>query len=105
MSEPRRRTEEVRLSDGSSVMVGEKVAWGIRQLLAAVDHLATSDTQSFVLIEARQGAKPLKLVFTNDGERLAELGDVLNDMSGRVHRLGALWEGNAPSPNRSGSRH
>ena len=104
MSEPRRRTETVRLSDGSSVEVEDKVAWGVRQLLAAVDNLATSNTQTFVLVEARQGEKPLKLVFTNDGERLAELGDVLTDMGGRVHRLGALWEGNAPSTNRSGTR-
>jgi hypothetical protein len=84
------------------VEVGDKIAWGVRQLLEAVDHLATSNTQTFVLIEARQGEKPTKLVFTNDGERLAELGDVLHDMSGRVHRLGAIWEGNAPTTNRSG---
>jgi hypothetical protein len=42
------------------------------------------------------------LVFTNDGERLAEVGNVLGDLSGRVHRLGSVWEGNAPAPNRSG---
>jgi hypothetical protein len=95
----------IRLSDGSLVDVGDKTAWGVQQLLQAIDRLATSDTQTFVLVEVRQGAKPLKLVFTNDGERLAELGDALSDLSGRIHRLGAVWEGNAPQPNRSGSRH
>lgn len=101
MSEPRRRTHSVRLSDGSSVDVDEKTAWGVKQLFSLIDQLALANTQAFVLIEARKGTRPLTLVFTNDGERLAELGDELHKLGGRVHRLGSVWDGNAPINNRS----
>ena len=102
MTVPKARTRVVRLSDGSSVLVDSKTAWGIEQILGLVDSLALGHTQSVVLVEAQHGTRPQTLVFTNDGERLAEVGNVLGQLSDRVHRLGSVWDGNAPSTNRSG---
>jgi hypothetical protein len=102
MATPKARTHSVRLSDGSSVLVDDKTAWGINRILTLVDHLAAGRTQAVVLVEAQHGTRPQTLVFTYDGERLAEVGDALGELSGRVHRLGSVWEGNAPALNRSG---
>lgn len=99
------RTHAVRLTDDSVVQVDDKTAWGVKELLKLIDRLATGRTRSFALIEARQGAPIESLVFTQGGEKLGEIGDKLFDMSGRLHKLGSVWEGDAPSTNRSLLKH
>lgn len=100
MATPKQRTE-VRLSNGTSVLVDERAEWAVRQLMHLIDLVATGKTQSFALVEVRQDTTPLVLVFTKDGERLDELGTKLTEVSAKVHRLGSIWAGNAPSTNRS----
>lgn len=101
MSALKRRTHSVRLSDGSAVEVDDKTAWGIKELLNLVDRVALGRTQTFALLEARQSTPICTVIFTQGGERLADLGDKLLDMSTRIHKLGSAWEGDAPSANRS----
>ena len=100
MSAPKQRTE-VRLSNGTSVLVDERTEWAVRQLMHLIDLVATDKTQSFALVEVRKDTTPLTLMFTKDGERLDELGTELSKVSTKVHRLGSIWAGNAPTNNRS----
>lgn len=100
MAESKRRTE-VRLTDGTSTFVDERAEWAVKQLMHLIDLVALGKTQSFALVEVRQGATPLTVMFTKDGERLDELGAKLAEVSTKVHRLGSIWDGNAPSTNRS----
>jgi hypothetical protein len=71
------------------------------QVVPRLRILALGRTQTFALIEARQSTPVYTAIFTQGGERLGEVGDELHDMSSRIHKLGSVWEGDAPPANRS----